>query len=70
MKGVVDRIEGNMVIVVLEDEGIVEVNIRDFDSKVKEGDVVYKTCCTWVVDEQDTLKRKKQVEKYLGLFED
>ncbi|GFR34490.1 hypothetical protein TCEA9_03020 [Thermobrachium celere] len=70
MKGVVDRIEGNMVVVVLDDEQVVEININDFEDKVKEGDVVFKRCLKWAVDKEETLKRKKEVDKFLDLFED
>ncbi|MBZ4664140.1 MAG: hypothetical protein JG776_1855 [Caloramator sp.] len=70
MKGVVDRIEGNMVVIALDDEDVVEVDIKNFDNKVKEGDVVYKGVYNWVVDEEETLKRKKEVENYLNLFDE
>ncbi|CDF57267.1 DUF3006 domain-containing protein [Thermobrachium celere] len=70
MKGVVDRIEGNMVVVVLDDEQVVEINIDDFEDKVKEGDVVFKRCLKWAVDYKETEKRKETVEKYLDLFEE
>ncbi|GIW48676.1 MAG: hypothetical protein KatS3mg079_152 [Caloramator sp.] len=70
MKGVVDRIEGNVVVIVLDDEDVVEVDIKNFDNKVTEGDVVYKGVYNWVVDEEETLKRKKEVENYLKLFDE
>ncbi|WP_027307960.1 DUF3006 domain-containing protein [Caloramator sp. ALD01] len=70
MKGVVDRIEGNVVVIVLDDEDVVEVDIKNFDNKVTEGDVVYKGVYNWVVDEEETLKRKKEVENYLNLFDE
>lgn len=70
MKGVVDRIEGNVVVIVLDDESVIEVNINEFTEIAKEGDVVYKDCSSWRVDREGTVNRKKEVEKYFEMFEE
>ncbi|WDC84949.1 DUF3006 family protein [Caloramator sp. mosi_1] len=62
MKGVVDRVEGNVVVVVLDDGDVIDVNTKEFKAIVKEGDVVYKDCCSWDVDEEETLNRKRSRE--------
>ncbi|MCX7694348.1 MAG: DUF3006 domain-containing protein [Caloramator sp.] len=70
MKGVVDRIEGNVVVIVLDDESVIEVDVKYFNNKVKEGDVVYKGSGSWTVDLDETKIRKASVDKYLDLFEE
>lgn len=68
MKGVVDRIEGEYVVVVLDEGQVINVKKQEFEDSVKEGDVVIKDI-VWKVLTKETKSRKKEVEKYLDLFE-
>lgn len=69
MKGVVDRIEGEYVVVVLDEGQVINVKKQEFEDRVKEGDIVVKEI-VWKVSIEETKSRKKEVEKYLDLFEE
>ncbi|MCX7951595.1 MAG: DUF3006 domain-containing protein [Clostridiales bacterium] len=69
MKGVVDRIEGEYVVVVLDEGQVINVKKQEFEDSVKEGDVVIKDI-VWKVLIEETKSRKKEIEKYLDLFEE
>lgn len=69
MKGVVDRVEGDYVVVVLDDGQVINIKKEDFTEGVKEGDVVKKDI-VWKLDIEETKIRKKEAAKYLDLFEE
>lgn len=69
MKGVVDRIEGEYVVIVLDDGQVINIKKEEFKDGIKEGDVVKKELA-WKVCKEETNIRKKEAEKYLDLFEE
>lgn len=60
MRGIVDRLEGNIAVVELESGEMAEIEIQGL--AVSEGDVVHLENGSIVVDHEATAKRKKQIE--------
>lgn len=62
--GIVDRLEGDFVIVEIEGE-MKEIHYSLFTSGVKEGDVVTLVNGNWSIDLSETTKRKKKIKKLM-----
>lgn len=60
MKGIVDRIEGNIAVVELESREMVEIELAE--EEVSEGDVVEIENGKLIVDRESTESRAKQIE--------
>lgn len=63
MKGIVDRFEGSKVVVEMEDRNIKVFDRALFPEELKEGDVVIFKDDKFIVDEEETEKRRKHIEK-------
>jgi hypothetical protein len=63
MKVVIERFEGNYAICEKEDGSIISIEISKVPLKVKEGDVLSINDDYIVVDIEETVKRKKKIEK-------
>ncbi len=63
MKGIVDRFEGSKVVVEMEDRNIKVFDRALFPKELKEGDVVIFKDDKFIVDEEETEKRRKHIEK-------
>ncbi len=64
MKWIVDRIENNLV--VLENSTtreIKEVELNQLPSSIHEGAILIKCDCNYILDEEDELKRRKEIEE-------
>ena len=62
MKGIIDRFEGNMAVV--EIDGRLQDIPRDqLPDKVKEGDVIVEENGVYLIDEEETKRRRKEIEK-------
>ncbi|CCC58001.1 MULTISPECIES: DUF3006 domain-containing protein [Caloramator] len=69
MKGVIDRFEGEFVIIVFDDGKVESINRQLIPNEAKEGDVIVFES-TIYIDNEETLKRKKKSKKYLEFWED
>ncbi|GAA0745558.1 DUF3006 domain-containing protein [Clostridium oceanicum] len=65
MKGIVDRIEGNIVVLELENKTMLNINIRKFPKELKEGDYVYKDKISgkMKIDKEMTKKISEEIKK-------
>jgi acid phosphatase class B len=64
MKGIVDRFEGDFV--VLEIDGVTkDIMKSEVDDHVKAGDSVVFLDGKWIVDEDQTKKRANQIKKLM-----
>jgi hypothetical protein len=64
MKGIVDRFEGEFV--VIEIDGVTkDIMKSDVDDHVKAGDSVLFLDSKWIVDENETKKRSKEIKKLM-----
>lgn len=62
MKGIVDRFEGDRVLIEIEsDGGILEFDRELFPQDLKEGDVVEYVKDKFVINEEETKERKKYI---------
>lgn len=63
MKVVIDRFEGDYVVCEKEDRTMVDIKKADLPSEAKEGDVLNIEGDTIVIDLEETVKRKSEIEK-------
>lgn len=67
---IVDRIEGNIAVCEGADSKIVEVQINRIVGSVKEGDVLTVNNDKYIVNTEETEKRKKHIEELMkGMWE-
>lgn len=64
-KFIVDRIEGNIVVCEDDNLNIIEVRIDSILGDVKEGDVITADSDRYMVNKEETAKRKKQIEELM-----
>lgn len=62
MKGIIDRFEGDRVILELKD-GILSFDRELFPEEAKEGDVVEYKDNKFIVRAEETIERKKYIDK-------
>lgn len=68
---IVDKIEGNLVLIEDSLENIIEVNIKLIEGQVKEGDCLTKVGEYYKIDKNKTYKRKKNIEDLTkGMWEE
>ncbi|SHD76874.1 DUF3006 domain-containing protein [Schnuerera ultunensis] len=69
MKGIVDRFEGDRVLIEIEsDGGILEFDRELFPQDLKEGDVVEYVKDKFVINEEETKEKKKIYKQPIQLF--
>ncbi|NLJ98789.1 MAG: DUF3006 domain-containing protein [Tissierellia bacterium] len=61
MRGIIDRFEGNKVLLEVGKEGILIFDKELFPKNVKEGDVVEYIDGSFVVDEKETKERNQYI---------
>lgn len=66
MKGIVDRFESDKVLLEIDKEGILIFDKGLFPEDIKEGDVVEYIDDSFVIDKNETKKRKQYIN---NLFE-
>lgn len=64
-KFIVDRIEGNIVVCEDDNLNIIEMRIDSILGDVKEGDVITADRDRYMVNKEETAKRKKQIEELM-----
>lgn len=64
-KFIVDRIEGNIVVCEDDNLNIIEMRIDSILGDVKEGDVITADSDRYMVNKEETAKRKKQIEELM-----
>ena len=70
MKGIVDRFEGDFVVIEMEGN-MKDVPKKQVDSSVKVNDVVELVDGKWVVKGEETEKRKKEIKALMdSVWED
>ncbi|WP_028392364.1 DUF3006 domain-containing protein [Bacillus cihuensis] len=70
MKGIIDRFEGDLVVVEVDGKTI-NVPKKLVDSKVKVSDVVELVNEKWMVNEAETEKRRKKIKSIMeSVWED
>lgn len=62
MKGIIDRFEGDKVLLEIEKEGILSFDRELFPINIKEGDVVKYIDDNFIIDKKETQKRNKYIE--------
>lgn len=69
-RGVIDRFEGDVAVVELEDRSLVEIQRELLPEHAREGDVLIIDGEIVSIDEDDTKNRKEKAEKLMNeLFE-
>lgn len=69
MFGVIDRFEGEVAVIVLDDGKVMDFKKEVLPEGVKEGDVL-NIGDVITLNKEETEKRKKDFKKYLDLWED
>ena len=70
-KFIVDRIEGNSIVLEDEKHGIILIDINLFDKQPKDGDVVIMHNNSFYVDENATKERKNKINSLMkGMWEE
>lgn len=69
MKGVIDRFEGKMAVVVLDDGECFNIEISKLPGEARPGDVIIIEE-NITIDYNETKNRKEKANKYLELWED
>jgi len=60
-KYIIDRVEGNYVIVEKENGDMYKISIENIESNFNEGDILIKKGEYFEIDKKFTLNRKKQI---------
>lgn len=63
---VIDRFEENIVICEKDDRSIIKIERNKIPIHAKEGDVLWIDQDKIIVDEDETKRRKKEIEKIVG----
>jgi hypothetical protein len=63
MKVIIDRFEGNYVVCEKEDRTMINIERNKIPTEVKEGSVLSVTEDGIAIDEEDTIRRKKDIEE-------
>lgn len=61
-KYIIDRVDGNYVIVQSENEEMHEISLEDIKGDFKEGDILVKINGYFEIDKASTLARRKQID--------
>lgn len=70
-KFIVDRIEGNSIVLEDEKQGIILIDINLFDKQPKDGDVVVMCNNSFYVDEGATKDKKNKINSLMkGMWEE
>ncbi|MBU3129473.1 DUF3006 domain-containing protein [Clostridium tagluense] len=70
MKGIIDRFEGNYAVVELQGGKTINIDKRKLPIEVQEGTVI-EISESITIDNEETLKRKKEIEKLTeGLWDE
>lgn len=64
MKGIVDRIEGQIVVCEMDDRKMTEIPIDVFEKRPAEGDVISWEAGKVAVLEEETVCRKEKVQSF------
>ena len=70
-KFIVDRIEGNSIVLEDEKQGIILIDINLFNKQPKDGDVVVMCNNSFYVDEKSTKDKKNKINSLMkGMWEE
>lgn len=68
MKGIIERFEGDYVVIEFEGETMIDIHKRDLPAGLKEGDAIQCTEGAYVFDELETERIKKTSKTKLSKF--
>lgn len=63
MKGIIDRFEGEIAILELENRERLELKREHLPGEAKEGDVIVQIDGQYTIDPKETQRRKEEIEK-------
>lgn len=67
---IVDRIESNIVVCEDENQNMININLQEFSEIPKDGDVIELIDSKYVINKEETEKRKKNIEQeFYNLFQ-
>lgn len=69
MYGIIDRIEGDIVIVEFDNDTLEKIAISKVKGDIQEGNALYKNGDFYIIDKTETDKRKKEAEELLDTWE-
>lgn len=70
MKGIIDRFEGNIAVVELENRSMVNIDRSLLPPDSKEGDCIFAENGIYKIDTEETERRRKKIQSLMGdLFE-
>lgn len=62
MFGIIDRFEGNYAVIELPDKKILNIEKSKIPLEAKEGDILKRVNDTLIIDDEETNKRRKEIE--------
>lgn len=69
MYGVIDRLEGDIAVIELDNGEIKNVSINYIKGEIKEGNALYKKEDFYYIDIEETNKRRREAESFLEIWE-
>ncbi|AOR24617.1 DUF3006 domain-containing protein [Clostridium taeniosporum] len=64
-KYIVDRIEENYVVIESSEGEIIEVSLSNIKGNIRDGDVLIKKEDVFIIDKEETLKRKQAINNMM-----
>ncbi|NLW22719.1 MAG: DUF3006 domain-containing protein [Tissierellia bacterium] len=61
MKGIIDRLEGDKVLLEIEDDGVLVFDRELFPNDIKEGDIVYYVKDRFITNKEETGERREYI---------
>ncbi|HVJ48731.1 DUF3006 domain-containing protein [Desulfitobacterium sp.] len=65
MRGIIDRFEGNIVVIELENREKLDIERKLLPLEAHEGDVIYKENGIYRIDREETKKNKEEIDKLM-----
>jgi hypothetical protein len=62
MRLIIDRFEGDFAVCENDNKIMVNISKKELPSEVKEGDVIYKYDEKYIIDLEETKKRKQEIQ--------
>jgi hypothetical protein len=62
MRLIIDRFEGDFAVCENDDKVMVNINKEELPSEIKEGDIIYKYDEKYMIDLEETKKRKQEIQ--------
>ena len=67
---IVDRIESSFAVCEDENQNMININLEEFDEIPKDGDVIELSDAKYIINKEETEKRKNSIEQeFYNLFQ-